>query len=180
VGGLVGAAAGCSFRNPGGIQELREQGLVAHNSRLGYYSLLAPPPKLAFAGLGRPVPDGLAGGRQRLAARGGRLPGGRSCPGNRPDATDQAGAAMSGHKREQGVEVCGVGMCTEELTNSSDAPGQYDEPEGTSPDGKSTCVAPDRGNGMRKKGHQYVDIWRQALDGSGRMERLTHFNNYQR
>ena len=41
---------------------------------------------------------------------------------------------MSGTKREQGAEACGVGLCTEELTNYSDAPGRYDEPEGTSPD----------------------------------------------
>ena len=31
---------------------------------------------------------------------------------------------MSGNKREQGAEVCGVGLCTEKRTNYSDAPGQ--------------------------------------------------------
>ena len=87
---------------------------------------------------------------------------------------------MSGNKREQGAEVCGVGLRTEKLTNFSDAPGRYDEPEGTFPGGKPTCVGPDRKSGMRKKGQHYIDIWGLALDGSGRMERLTHFNNYQR
>jgi hypothetical protein len=59
-------------------------------------------------------------------------------------------------------------------------PGRYDEPEGTFPGGKPTCVGPDPESGMRKKGHHYVDIWKLVLDGSGRMERLTHFNNFQR
>ena len=31
---------------------------------------------------------------------------------------------------------------------------------------------------MRKKGHHYVDIKQLALGGSGRVERLTHFNDY--
>ncbi len=78
----------------------------------------------------------------------------------------------------QGTEVCGVDLRTKKVTNSSNAPGQYDEPEGVFPDGKFTCVESDRDNGMKKKGHQYVDIWKLALDGSGKMERLTHFNNY--
>ena len=65
---------------------------------------------------------------------------------------------MSGNKREQGAEACGVGLCTEKLTNYSDAPGRYDEQEGTSPGGKPACVGPDRESGMRKKGHHYVDI----------------------
>ena len=55
---------------------------------------------------------------------------------------------MSGNKREQGAEACGVGLCTEKLTNYSDAPGRYDGPEGTSPGGKPTCVGPDRESGM--------------------------------
>jgi hypothetical protein len=70
------------------------------------------------------------------------------------------------------------GLCTEKLTNYSDAPGRYDGPEGVFPDGKSTCVGPDRESGMRKRGHHYVDTWKLVLDGSGRVERLTHFNNY--
>jgi hypothetical protein len=80
----------------------------------------------------------------------------------------------------QGTEVCGVDLRTKKVTNYSNAPDQYDEPEGVFPDGKSTCVESDRDNGMKKKGHQYVDIWKLALDGSGRMERLTYFNRYSR
>jgi hypothetical protein len=65
---------------------------------------------------------------------------------------------MSGTKREQGAEACGVGLCSEKLTNYSDSPGRHDGPAGISPDGKPTCVEPDRESGMRKQGHHYVDI----------------------
>jgi hypothetical protein len=78
----------------------------------------------------------------------------------------------------QGTEVCGVDLETKKVTNYSNAPDQYDEPEGVFPDGKFTCVESDRENGAGKKGSQYVDIWKLALDGSGRMERLTEFNRY--
>ncbi|HJZ90821.1 MAG TPA: hypothetical protein VKE40_08090 [Gemmataceae bacterium] len=78
----------------------------------------------------------------------------------------------------QGTEVCGVDLKTKKVTNYSNAPDQYDEPEGIFPDGKHTCVESDRENGAKKKGSQYVDIWKLALDGSGRMERLTSFNMY--
>jgi hypothetical protein len=33
---------------------------------------------------------------------------------------------------------------------------------------------------MEKNGHHCVDIWGLALDGSGRVGRLTHFNRYPR
>lgn len=35
------------FRHPGGLEELRAQGLVSHHPRLGYYRPDAPPPELA-------------------------------------------------------------------------------------------------------------------------------------
>jgi hypothetical protein len=51
---------------------------------------------------------------------------------------------VSGNKRDQGAEVCGVGLRTEKRTNYSGATGRYDEPEGAFPVGKSACVGPDR------------------------------------
>jgi hypothetical protein len=51
---------------------------------------------------------------------------------------------MSGTKRERGAEACAVGLCTEKPTDYSGAPGRHDEPEGTFPGGRSTCVEPDR------------------------------------
>src|SRR5262245_32838817 len=38
------------YKRPGGIHELREHGLVGHHSRIGYYSVGAPPPELAGTG----------------------------------------------------------------------------------------------------------------------------------
>jgi hypothetical protein len=76
----------------------------------------------------------------------------------------------------QGTEVCGVNLETKQITNYSNAPGQYDEPEGIFPDGKYTCVECDRQN---HRGSQYIDIWKLRLDGSGATERLTYFSDYE-
>lgn len=75
----------------------------------------------------------------------------------------------------QGTEVCGVNLATKKVVNYSNAPGQYDEPEGIFPDGKYTLVECDRQNG---KGWQFIDLWKLRLDGSGHLERLTFFSDY--
>src|SRR5437867_2888890 len=76
----------------------------------------------------------------------------------------------------QGTDVCGVELATKKVTNYSNAPNQYDEPEGIFPDGKFTLVECDHHN---RKGSGHVDLYKLALDGSGRLvERLTHFNDY--
>ncbi|MCZ6792651.1 MAG: hypothetical protein O7J95_03450 [Planctomycetota bacterium] len=74
----------------------------------------------------------------------------------------------------QKTEVMGVHFETGKVTNYSRAPGQLDEPEGIFPDGKHTlveCDAHDPG------GSQHIDIYKLALDGSGKSERITHFND---
>jgi Tol biopolymer transport system component len=73
-------------------------------------------------------------------------------------------------------DVCGVDLQTKKVVNYSNAPEQYDEPEGIFPDGKWTLVETDRDSKVRGSGH--VDIWKLSLDGKGTMERLTHFNTY--
>jgi hypothetical protein len=75
----------------------------------------------------------------------------------------------------QGSEVAGLDIETGKVVNYSNAPNQYDEPEGIFPDGKYTLVECDRHN---PKGTHYIDIYKLALDGSGRSERLTRFNDY--
>jgi hypothetical protein len=77
-----------------------------------------------------------------------------------------------------GTEVCGVDLRSGKVSNYSKAPDQYDEPEGIFPDGRSTLVECDRANHAGKKGAGYVDIWKLALDGSGRYERLTEFTRF--
>jgi Tol biopolymer transport system component len=75
----------------------------------------------------------------------------------------------------QNSEVMGLNLETGKITNYSNAPDQYDEPEGIFPDGKFTTVECDR---HIHKGTQYNDIYKLTLDGSGKMERLTNFADY--
>jgi len=76
----------------------------------------------------------------------------------------------------QQTEVFGIDLATKKLTNYSNAPGVYDEPEGIFPDGKSTTVESDHHN-PAGKGFDRADIYRLSLDGSGTMQRLTCFAN---
>jgi len=75
----------------------------------------------------------------------------------------------------QGTDVCGIDLETKKVTNYSNAPGQYDEPEGIFPDGQYTLVECDRQN---RKGSGYIDLWKLKLDGSGELERITYFSDY--
>jgi len=75
----------------------------------------------------------------------------------------------------QGTEVCGVDLVTKKVTNYSNSPGQYDEPEGIYPDGQFTLVECDKQN---LQGPNHVDLWKLKLDGSGYVGRLTHFSDY--
>jgi hypothetical protein len=72
----------------------------------------------------------------------------------------------------QGTEVFGIDLQTGKLTNYSNAPGIYDEPEGIFPSGDYTTVESDHHN---PRGWHYADIYQLALDGSGRRQRLTFF-----
>lgn len=75
----------------------------------------------------------------------------------------------------QGTEVMGLDIATGKVINYSQAPNQYDEPEGIFPDGRHTLVECDKHN---RKGTQYIDIYKLALDGSGKTTRLTFFSDY--
>jgi len=74
----------------------------------------------------------------------------------------------------QGTDVCGVDLMTGKVVNYSNAPGQYDEPEGMFPDGLYTLVECDRQN---RKGPGFIDLWKLKLDGSGELTRLTYFSD---
>jgi hypothetical protein len=75
----------------------------------------------------------------------------------------------------QGTDVAGIDLVTKKVTNYSDSPGQYDEPEGIFPDGQFTLVECDKQN---LKGSGNVDLWKLKLDGSRAYERLTYFSDY--
>lgn len=88
----------------------------------------------------------------------------------RPPNEDEVIFSAYGH---QNTDVCGVHLVTKKVVNYSDAPGQYDEPEGIYPDGAYTLVECDKQN-LQGPGH--VDLWKLKLDGSGAYERLTFFS----
>jgi len=90
----------------------------------------------------------------------------------RPPEEKELTFSAYGH---QGTDVCGIDLTTKAVTNYSNSPGQYDEPEGIFPDGRFTLVECDKQN---HKGPSYVDLWKLKLDGSGDYERLTHFSDY--
>jgi Tol biopolymer transport system component len=68
-----------------------------------------------------------------------------------------------------------VDLTTKKVVNYSNAPDQYDEPEGIYPDGQFTLVECDKQN---HRGSGYADIWKLKLDGSGEYERITYFTEY--
>jgi hypothetical protein len=90
----------------------------------------------------------------------------------RPPQEKELTFSAYGH---QGTDVCGIDLESKKVTNYSNSPGQYDEPEGIFPDGKYTLVECDKQN---HKGPGYVDLWKLKLDGSGTYERLTFFSDY--
>jgi hypothetical protein len=73
------------------------------------------------------------------------------------------------------AEVMTVDIETGKVVNHTNSPPGYDEPEGIFPDGKFTLVESDKHN---LKGPKFIDIYKLALDGSGKMERLTYFADY--
>ena len=75
----------------------------------------------------------------------------------------------------QGTDVCSVDLATKKVTNYSNSPGQYDEPEGIYPDGNYTLVECDKQNRL---GPGHVDLWKLKLDGGVQYERLTYFSDY--
>jgi Tol biopolymer transport system component len=75
----------------------------------------------------------------------------------------------------QGTEVGLIDIESKKVTNLTQSPDEYDEPEGVFPDGKFTLVECDRQN---KKGWRFIDIWKLRLDGTGYEGRLTFFSDY--
>jgi hypothetical protein len=90
----------------------------------------------------------------------------------RPLAEQELTFSAYGYQR---TEACGIDLSTKKIVNYSNAPGQYDEPEGIYPDGQYTLVECDKQN---RQGAGHVDLWKLKLDGSGAYERLTYFSDY--
>jgi hypothetical protein len=77
--------------------------------------------------------------------------------------------------RGQKCDVFCVNLATRQLTRLTDSPAIYDEAEGAFPDGEHTLVECDE---QHPGGPANIDLWKLALDGSGRHTRLTHFSDF--
>jgi len=80
------------------------------------------------------------------------------------------------------ASVMGLDLATGQVTNFSQAPGTYNEPEGIFPDGLYTTVEADRQCQSlgSQAGALNIDIWKLKLDGTGKdFVRLTNLNDYQ-
>jgi hypothetical protein len=99
----------------------------------------------------------------------------RALPDDRVNALGPGIETDSQGRSDERTETMGVDIATGRVTNYSKAPGQIDEPEGIFPDGRHTLVECD---GHYPKGPSFHDIYKLALDGSGRSERLTYFSDY--
>jgi len=107
----------------------------------------------------------------------------RSCVLEAQDFYDKdAKMTFSCYEPQDRAEVWGIDLQTGQVTNFSQAPTSYNEPEGIFPDGLSTTVEGDRQCetlGGRRGGYN-IDIWKLKLDGTGKdFTRITHFNDYE-
>jgi hypothetical protein len=92
-----------------------------------------------------------------------------------PDEQELLFACYSGTVEEPFFfsDVCGVDLASGRITNYTRTPEVYDEPENIFPDGRHLLVESDR-HGVNRKWK--IDIYRLALDGSNRAERMTFFD----
>jgi hypothetical protein len=75
----------------------------------------------------------------------------------------------------QKCDVFSVNLITKKLTRFTDSPTIYDEAEGVFPDGAHILVECDQ---QKPGGPANIDLWKLALDGTGRQVRLTHFSDF--
>ena len=83
---------------------------------------------------------------------------------------------VSGYKLGGGnnTDTFLLDLDTTELTNITNSPSSYDEPEGIFPDGRFTLV--EHGS-SEKSAWPLIDLYKLSLDGSGELQRLTHFTD---
>ncbi len=88
-----------------------------------------------------------------------------------PEERELTASAYSEGGRKS--DVLGIDLATGKVTKYTDTAAVYDEPEGMFPDGQATLVECDAQN---LRGPGSIDLWKLALDGSGRYTRLTFFS----
>jgi hypothetical protein len=90
----------------------------------------------------------------------------------RPPADDELIVSVCAYN---GTEALGVDLDTGRISNYSQSPLLYEEPEGISPDGTWILVERTIGIVLFPAG---LDIWSLSLDGRATYRRLTHFTRY--
>ena len=81
---------------------------------------------------------------------------------------------------EYEAEVMGIDLETRNIVNYTNRPDRYDEPEGIFPDGNYILVESSRHHPKRDPGFttwDYIDLYKLKLDGTGKMDRITFFND---
>jgi Tol biopolymer transport system component len=79
------------------------------------------------------------------------------------------------------ADVLGVDLKTGKVTVYRQLPGEYNEPEGISPDGEWTLVESSREQGADRQDHRHIDIWKLKLEpNSEDFVRLTRWGDYER
>jgi hypothetical protein len=78
------------------------------------------------------------------------------------------------------ADVLGVDLRTGKVTTYRKLAGEYNEVEGTSPDGRWTLVESSRDQGPDRQDSRHIDIWKLKLEaGSTDFVRLTHWGDYE-
>jgi len=76
------------------------------------------------------------------------------------------------------ADVMGVDLKTKKVTAYRKVPDEYNEVEGTSPDGRWTLVESSREQGAGNQDFHHIDIWRLWLEGGHEFERMTRWGDY--
>jgi Tol biopolymer transport system component len=78
------------------------------------------------------------------------------------------------------ADVLGLDLATGKVTVYRKLPGEYNEVEGVSPDGRWALVESSREQGANRQNSQYIDIWKLKLEaGSDDFVRLTRWGDYE-
>jgi hypothetical protein len=93
-----------------------------------------------------------------------------------PDERELLFSCYSGTEEEPFYfsDVCGIDLETGRIANYTKTPEVYDEPESVFPDGRHTMVESDR-HGVNRRWK--IDVYRLALDGTNRADRITFFDS---
>ena len=96
----------------------------------------------------------------------------------RNDDTELIYSCYREHPKGIKADVMGVNLKTGNVIAYRKIDGEYNEPEGISPDGQWTLVESSRDQGLDRQTDRFIDIWKLKLDpGSNDFVRLTRWGD---